>query len=374
MSVRKYKAATVQSEPCWFDLAAGVEKTLKFIKEAAANGASLIAFSEVWLPGYPNFLWGGNYLENIPLVHKYMQNSMGAHGPEMARIRQAAADNSIYVCLGFSERDGGSLYLAQVLIDDKGKVLLHRRKLKPTHVERTLFGDSTGDSLNNVVDTPLGKIGMLNCWEHFQPLLKYHTYAQGEQVHIAAWPFNGNYLGLGEPWSVCNEANEVTASRMYALEGQAYVLVTNQCVSPAGVKANSAGQKAPEGSFMLSGGGGNSGVFAPDGKKLTEDVDPLFDGLIYCDIDLDQIDLAKAIADPVGHYSRPDLLRLLVDDEPKHFRVHVKRNTVDNDLYHPGPTLTSRFKSLDETLAGGRFDIPQTFPPEDTDWAEGGKE
>ncbi|KAK4938767.1 hypothetical protein LTR10_020870 [Elasticomyces elasticus] len=372
MSIRKYKAATVQSEPCWFDLQAGVAKTIKFIREAAQNGCSLIAFSEVWLPGYPNFLWGGNYRENIPMVAKYMQNSMSAHGPEMARIRQAAAENSIYVCLGFSERDGGSLYLAQTLIDSHGKVLLHRRKIKPTHVERTLFGDSTGDSLNNVVATPLGKIGMLNCWEHFQPLLKYHTYAQGEQVHIAAWPFNGDYLGLGEPWSVCNEANEVTASRMYALEGQAYVLVTNQCVTPEGVKKNSVGQAASEGSFMLSGGGGNSGCFGPDGRKLTADVDPLFDGLIYVDIDLDQIDLAKAIADPVGHYSRPDLLRLLVDDEPKHYTVKVKNNTVVNNLYDAGPTLTSRFKGLEETISEHNLNL-DTISSLGSEWTDGSR-
>jgi predicted amidohydrolase len=349
MSIRQYKAATVQAEPCWFDKNQAVEKTIKLIKEAAQNDAKLIAFSECWIPGYPNFLWGGNYRENIPLVHKYMQNCITAHGPEMARIRQAAADNNIYVMLGYSERDNGSLYISNALIDNKGKVLLGRRKTKPTHLERTLFGDATGDSLHNVVDTPIGKLGVLNCWEHYQPLLKYHTYAQGEQVHIACWPFNGEYLGLGEPWSVCNEANEVTASRMYALEGQAYVLVSNQCVSPEGVAKNSVGQKAAEGSFMLSGGGGNSGVFGPDGRKLTADVDPNFDGLIYVDINLDDIDYAKAIADPVGHYSRPDLLRLLVDDQPKHYRVNVRQDA-NNSLYQPSPTITSQFKSLEETL------------------------
>ena len=124
----------------------------------------------------------------------------------------------------------------------------------------------------------------------------------------------------------------MTASRLYALEGQTYVLVTNQCVSAVGVKKNSVGQQAAEGSFMLSGGGGNSGVFAPDGKKITEDADPMFDGLILCDIDLDQIDLAKAIADPVGHYSRPDLLRLLVDVQPKHYRVKVRKDIENNPL------------------------------------------
>lgn len=342
MSIRQYKVAVSQAEPCWFDLAAGVCKTIKLIEEASANGASLIAFSEVWLPGYPNFVWSGTYTENIPLVQRYILNSMEAHGPEMLRIRQAAAKNNIYICLGFSERDNGSLYLAQVLIDSKGKVLLHRRKIKPTHLERTIFGDATGDSLRNVVDTPLGKIGMLNCWEHFQPLLKYNTYAQGEQVHIAAWPYNGPHVDGCAPWSVCGEANEVTASRMYALEGQAFVLVTNQLLSADGARQNSEGQKSGgAGSFMHGTGGGNSGVFGPDGKKLTEQTDPLFDGLVYCDIDLDAIYLAKAIADPVGHYSRPDLLRLVVDDEPKHYSSKAGSQKP--------ATLTSMFKSLEET-------------------------
>lgn len=100
----------------------------------------------------------------MPLVQKYMQNSISAYGDEMLEIRQAAAAANIYVCFGFSERVGASLYLAQVLIGPDGNILLHRRKTKPTHVERTIFGDSTGDSLTTVVDTPLGKIGMLNCW------------------------------------------------------------------------------------------------------------------------------------------------------------------------------------------------------------------
>ncbi|KAF7190454.1 Arylacetonitrilase [Pseudocercospora fuligena] len=362
MSIRQYKAAVLQAEPCWFDKEAATQKTTKYIKEAAANGALLLGLSECWIPGYPNFLWGGNYRENIPLVHKCMQNCITAHGPEMARIRQAAADNNIYVMLGYSERAGGTLYISNCFIDNKGKVLMARRKLKPTHIERTLFGDATGDSLNNVVDTPLGKIGVLNCWEHFQPLLKYHTYAQGEQVHIAAWPFNGEYLGLGEPWSVCNQANEVVASQMYALEGQAYVLVSNQCVSPEGAKTNSAGQGSSEGSFMLSGGGGNSGVFAPDGKKITEQVDALFEGLIYVDINLDDIDYAKAIADPVGHYSRPDLLRLLVDDQPKHYRVKVRKESVDNAILEVQTDLTSTFKSFEEAVAEHGISVTEAAP------------
>ncbi|KAI4940901.1 hypothetical protein J4E91_011078 [Alternaria rosae] len=347
MSIRQWKAAVCQAEPCWFDKNAGVEKSLRLIKEAAENGASLIAFSEVWLPGYPNFIWGGNYHENIPLVFKYRMNSIEAEGPEILKIRRGASEHNIYVVFGFSERVAGTLYLAQMLIGPNGDVLNHRRKIKPTHLERTLFGDSSGDSLNNVTDTPLGKIGMLNCWEHLQPLLKYNTWAQGEQVHIAAWPFNGKHVGV-EPWSVCSEANELTMSRAYSLEGQVYTLVTNQPLSAEGMKLNSAGQANAKDSFMLSGGGGRAAVFHPDGRQLTEPTDEHFDGLIYCDIDLDQIEYAKAIGDPVGHYSRPDMLRLLVDDQPKSYVVKVAPERIDGTRTIPTPTLTSMHKSLQD--------------------------
>ncbi|KAI8304335.1 Arylacetonitrilase [Colletotrichum sp. SAR11_240] len=354
MSIRQWKAAVCQSEPCWFDKDATIEKSLKLIREARSNGASLIAFSEVWVPGYPNFLWSGNYKENIPLVQKYMQNSITAYGDEMLRIRQAAAEHNIYVAFGFSERVGASLYLAQVLINSEGNILLHRRKTKPTHVERTIFGDSTGDSLTTVVDTPLGKIGMLNCWEHLQPLLKYHTYSQGEQVHIAAWPFNGEFNGGIEPWSLFGEANELTASRMYALEGAVYVLCTNQPLSAEGARLNSEGQgSADMESFMLSGGGGRAAVFGPDGRQLTEPTKPTYDGLIYSDIDLDKIDYAKTLTDCVGHYSRPDLLRLVVDDQPKNFVTRVSSDKPTNSPYISttgDETLLSTHKTLREIL------------------------
>ncbi|KAH7267838.1 carbon-nitrogen hydrolase [Fusarium redolens] len=345
MSIRQWKAAICQAEPCWFDKAAGIKKSIRLINEASQNGASLIAFSEVWLPGYPNFLWSGTYRKNMPLVQKYMQNSMSAYGDEMLEICQATAAANIYICFGFSERVGASLYLARVLIGPDGNILLHR----------LFFGDSTGDSLTTVVDTPLGKIGMLNCWEHLQPLLKYHTYCQGEQVHIAAWPFNAKWTESAvEPYSVFSEANEVTASRMYALEGAVYVLVTNQPLSAEGAKLNSEGQgNADKDGFMLAGGGGAAAVFGPDGRQLTEPTDPLFDGLIYCDIDLDKIDYAKTLTDCVGHYSRPDMLRLVVDDQPKNYVVRVSDGPT-NTPYHTGTsgeTLLSAHEKLDELLA-----------------------
>lgn len=120
---------------------------------------------------------------------KYVENSLKVDGPEMKKICEACAEHGVSVSLGFSERDGESVYIAQALIDDSGKLRMTRRKMKPTHMERTVFGDASGDCLAKIVDVPdVGKVGGLSCWEHIQPLLKYYTFSQGEQVHVAAWP------------------------------------------------------------------------------------------------------------------------------------------------------------------------------------------
>ena len=131
---------------------------------------------------------------------------MSRDSEEMKRICVAASDNNISVALGYSEREGDSLYLAQAFIDEHGTIKMNRRKIKPTHVERTVFGEGSGASLLNVVNDPVvGKVGMLNCWEHSQPLLKFHTHSQGEQIHLAAWPAMLPHEEGKGLWSTANE-------------------------------------------------------------------------------------------------------------------------------------------------------------------------
>jgi nitrilase len=116
-------------------------------------------------------------------------NSLSHDSPEMTRICSAARSANVAVVLGFSENDNNSLYISQCAISSSGDIMMKRRKLKPTHMERTVFGDAGGSSLNNVVDIEgVGKVGALACWEHTQPLLKYHTISLKEQIHVAAWP------------------------------------------------------------------------------------------------------------------------------------------------------------------------------------------
>jgi nitrilase len=160
-----------------------------------------------------------------------MANSLTKDSPEMDRIRAAVKEAGIFVVLGYSERDGASLYITQSFIDTNGEIIHSRRKIKPTHVERAVWGDGQADSLKSVVDTPFGKVGALNCWEHLQPLLRYHEYTQGVQIHVAGWPpMFSDPKEMKWPFHETDVGNLLT-SQFLAIEGQAFVLVATQVVS-----------------------------------------------------------------------------------------------------------------------------------------------
>lgn len=300
---KKFRAAVVQAESVWNDLDGGIDKLIALSREAKAGGADVVAFPEVWLPGYPWFLW----LDSVPwqsqFLLPYASNSLEIGGAQWKRIEKAAADIGIAIAFGYSERFGASLYMGQAFIDAEGKTLATRRKLKPTHVERTLFGDGDGSDVS-VTDTAVGRVGSLNCWEHLQPLTKYAMFSQDEQLHIAAWPsfsiFEGVATALGP------EVN-VGASRQYAAEGQAFVL------APCGVIGAAAQALYTDTDLkkqFLALGGGHARIFGPDGGSLAEPLDPTTEGLLFADIDYSAILAAKNAADPVGHYSRPDVFTL----------------------------------------------------------------
>lgn len=136
-----------------------------------------------------------------------MRNSLKLDSPQMAKIQASAAANKVIVVLGFTENIHDSLYIAQATINSDGKILMTRKKIKATHMERTLFGDSPGDCLRSVADTDVGRVGALSCWEHIQPLLKYHTYAQREQIHVSAWPPLYPHPGEGALYSISKEGS-----------------------------------------------------------------------------------------------------------------------------------------------------------------------
>jgi len=255
---------------------------------------------------------------------RYTLNSLKVESHEMERIKQTAQEHNIAVVLGFAERSPtDSLYIAQAIISPQGELLIKRRKIKATHVERTLFGEGSGNDLNNVVDIDFGeglgkvKVGTLSCWEHAQPLLKYHTYAQNEAVHISMWPPVDPHGGVMAPTHWAQSADGcLNLSQTYAVEGGTFVL---HCTGVANQKAIDTLQ-TQNGLCFTQPGGGHSCVIGPDGRRLTpplDDGNPSSEGIVYADLDLTMIVTNRHFIDVVGHYSRPDLLWLGVDKKQK---------------------------------------------------------
>ncbi|MEJ8848685.1 carbon-nitrogen hydrolase family protein [Variovorax rhizosphaerae] len=302
----KLRVAAVQAAPVFLDLDATIGKTIDLMGQAAAQGVKLIAFPETWIPGYPWWIWLDSPAWGMQFVQRYNDNSLVLGSPEFDRLRDAARRHKIWVSTGFSEKAGGSLYIAQALIDDQGDVVQTRRKLKPTHVERTVFGEGDGSDLT-VCETPIGNIGSLCCWEHLQPLSKYAMYVQNEQIHCAAWPSFSLYRGGA--YALGAEVNNA-ASQIYAAEGQCFVIAPCATVSPAmsELLCTDPGKQQ-----MLLKGGGFARIYGPDGSPLGTNLPEDQEGLVIADIDLGMISLAKAAGDPGGHYSRPDVTRLLLN-------------------------------------------------------------
>ncbi|KAJ5131801.1 Carbon-nitrogen hydrolase [Penicillium atrosanguineum] len=284
MSSDPVRVAVTQAEPAWLDLAAGVTKTCELIAEAAQNKAKLIAFPECWIPGYPCWIW--SRLLDVEMNVAYIKNSLRLNSPEIMKIQACAKSHAIAVCIG-----------------PDGEIKSHRRKMKPTHMERTIFGDASGECFSSVAELPFGRVGHLSCWEHIQPLLKYFTFSQKEDIHVAAWPSLTPHSGKSDLWSMSAEGCQ-SLSQTYAVESQAFVLHCTALITEKGVEKMGTGG----GALM----GGSSAVFGPDGRRLTEPVDSTQETIIYADLDMDQIIATKMFADATGHYSRPDLMTLSV--------------------------------------------------------------
>ncbi|MBL5974341.1 MAG: carbon-nitrogen hydrolase family protein [Candidatus Leucobacter sulfamidivorax] len=306
--VLPFTAAAVQAEPAWLDVKAGVEKAESLIAEASRKGARLIAFPETWIPGYPHFLWLGPQAAGMRFVPAYHQNSIVVGDEHYERLAAAAAKHGITVVMGASERDQGSLFMSQFVFGADGSTVANRRKLKPTHVERALFGEADGSNIAVHDVEGIGRLGALNCWEHLQPLTKYAMYGLGEQVHVASWPsfclYRGGAHALGA------EVN-MAASQVYAVEGGCFVLAATTVTGEAGMELFAATEE--QRALLGGGGGGSSRIYGPDGRLLTDPIPEDEEGIVYAEIDLSMISLAKMAADPTGHYSRPDVTRLIVD-------------------------------------------------------------
>nr|WP_319514582.1 carbon-nitrogen hydrolase family protein [uncultured Cohaesibacter sp.] len=309
------KAAAIQAASVFLDLDGSITKAIGLIEEAAVNGAQIIAFPEVWAPGYPWWIRLDGPALGMKFMKRYHENALSHDSDQFARLRKAARDNSIMVVFGYVEKSGGSLYMGQSIIDASGEVLQHRRKLKPSGVERTVFGEGDGSHLA-VQDTDLGRVGALCCWEHLQPLSKYAMYAQREEIHVAAWPALS--MGRGLRYAVSPEMTN-SINSVYALEGGTFVIaptaVNDQvivdmlCDTPEKLKIMGLTDGAPA--------GGNAAIFGPDGSIISESLPEDQEGIVYADLDLSKVALSKFHNDIVGHAARPDVLQLHHDKRSK---------------------------------------------------------
>lgn len=303
------KVAAVQASPVFLDLDKSVEKLISILDEAGSKGVDVISFPETFLPGYTFWPWLGTPAWGMQFVGRYFENSIVAGSKHDEAIKVAVKRNNLHAIIGVSERVNGSLYIAQWHYGRDGEVISRRHKLKPTHVERTVFGEGNGSHLI-VNDTDAGRIGGLCCWEHMQPLVKYSMYAQNEQIHAAAWPslslYEGTAYALG--WQV-----NTAASQVYAVEGQCFVLAASSVVTEEMLDMLC---DTPDKRELLPAGGGYARIYGPDGSPLAENLAPDEEGILIAEVDLGMIAYAKAAGDPAGHYSRPDVLRLMINKDP----------------------------------------------------------
>jgi len=294
------RAAAVQTSPVFLDRAATTEKACVFIEKAAAEGANLIVFPETFIPTYPDWVWRTTPFsgQSADLFERLTNQSVVVPSPTTEALGEAAARAKAYVSVGINERDehGSTLYNAQLYYAPYGSLVAKHRKLVPTGGERLVWGMGDGSTLD-VIDTPFGRIGGLTCWENYMPLARAALYAQGIEIYLAPTWDNSDV------W--------VPSMQHIAKEGRMFVVSVNFCV-----KGSDVPQDVPRRDELYGGDDdwlsrGNSVIVDPHGRILAG---PLVgeEGILYADLDVREAHKARHEFDPVGHYSRAEVLQLHV--------------------------------------------------------------
>jgi len=295
------RAAAVQISPVLFSRDGTTEKVLQAIARAANAGAQLVVFPETFIPYYPYF----SFVQPPVLMGKehmrLYEEAVTVPGAVSDAVSQAARAYGIVVVLGVNERDRGSLYNTQLIFDADGTLLLKRRKITPTYHERMVWGQGDGAGLK-VVDTAVGKLGALACWEHYNPLARFALMAQHEQIHCAQFP--GSLVG-----QLFTDQIEVTI-RHHALESGCFVVNATGWLSKEQIAQITTDEKLQK---VLS-GGCNTAIISPEGSHLCTPITE-GEGMAIADLDFSLITKRKRMMDSVGHYSRPDLLQLQVNND-----------------------------------------------------------
>ena len=302
------KVAVVQAAPILFDRDATVEKTRRLTAEAASRGARLIVFPEAFIPAYPRGLGFGTVVgsrsrEGRQTWERYWTEAVDVPGPATRALGEAAREANAYVAVGVIERDScfsrGTLYCTLLYFGPSGRLLGTHRKLKPTAAERLIWGEGDGSTLT-VVETEFGKVGGLICWENYMPLARMAMYGKGVDVYLA-------------PTADARETWQATL-RHIACEGRCFVLGCNQFVTKAMYPGSLPGIEdlADQPEVLCRGG---SAIVSPLGTILAG---PLFDreDMLLADLDLGEIARSRFDFDVAGHYARPDVFQLTVNEKP----------------------------------------------------------
>jgi len=297
---RIVRAAAVQIAPDLDSHDGTVDKVCAAIANAAREGAQLVVFPETFVPYYPYFSFIRPPYAAGPEHLLLYERAVVVPGPVTDAVAACARSHGVVVVLGVNERDHGTLYNTQLVFDANGALVLKRRKITPTYHERMIWGQGDGSGLK-VVDTAVGRIGALACWEHYNPLARYALMAQHEEIHCAQFP--GSMVG-----QIFADQMEVTI-RHHALESGCFVVNATGWLTDAQILSitdDASHQQALRGGCCTA-------IVSPEGKLLAE---PLRsgEGIVIADLDMALITKRKRMMDSVGHYARPELLSLVLDD------------------------------------------------------------
>ena len=320
---QRFKVAVVQATPVLFNREATVEKTCRLILEAAAQDAKLILFPEAFIPAYPRGLSFGTVVGSRSSAgrrtwQRYWANAVDVSGPAIETLGEAARQAGVYLAIGVIERDNqfsqGTLYCTLLYFGPDGQLLGKHRKLKPTGAERLIWGEGDGSTLT-VIETELGKIGGLICWENYMPLARMAMYSKGVELYLA-------------PTADARDTWQATL-RHIACEGRCFVLGCNQFLTkdmyPSDLEVLDELDEQPD--VMCRGG---SVIISPFGEVLAG---PLFDreGMLFAELDLSEVVRGKFDFDVVGHYARPDVFQLVVNEKPAMPVVQMENEKIKKD-------------------------------------------
>jgi nitrilase len=320
----KVKVAAVHAASVFLDREKTLSKAVGLINDAARNGARLVVFPESFLPGFPFWINSHTPGTGGPLFFELFANAVEVPSETVEALGEAARAAGVYVVMGMTEREGGTLYNTLLYIDDQGQVIGKHRKLQPTHAERTIWGRGDGSDLV-VCETPFGKLGGLICWEHTMDLIRYSMACLGEQIHVAVWPAIS--ATMGSPNAPFFDSIAEAAAKHHALSAQTFVINVMSCIDQATIERLGL-EDRPD---LIRVGGGWTAIVGPNGQIIAG---PHRDeeAILYADLDLSLIVRAKFACDSVGHYARPDVVRLLVNRTPQN---KVFENVVSLEQWSP---------------------------------------